>query len=107
MAEYILHIENGVRYHIFRELYKILSKAIEEDEFPYKQHSLAFRCRKCEDVIELRMKDIRGIYFYHEFIRVDFDKSSTWLSRYDNIEDIWIEKFEYLEDEQKTLLDEY
>lgn len=106
MAEYALYIDKGVPY-IYRELYEILLKAIEENEFPYKQHSVAFRCRKCEDVIELRIKDIRVIYFYQDFIRIDFDKSSTWLSKYDNIEDIWIEKFEYLEDEQKTLLDEY
>lgn len=105
MAEYALFIDRGVPY-IYRELYDILLNAIESTEFPFKQHSLCFRCRRCEDVIELRIKDIRLIYFYQDYMRIDFDESSVWLSPYDNVEDIWIEKLMY-EDEQMTLLDDF
>lgn len=106
MADYLLYADSGIP-DIFKNLYEILQKAKNADVFPFRQYSLCFRCRRCEDVIEMRIKNIRVLYFYQDYLRLDFDKESIWLSPYDNIEDIWIEKFEFLEDEQMTLLDDY
>lgn len=90
---------------IYRELYNILDDAKQKADFPFANHSLAFRCHNCEDVVEIRIKDIKEISFFNGYLRVDFDDTSIWLVSYDKIEDIWIEKFQYLEDEQRTLFE--
>lgn len=104
MSDYALYIESRVP-PIFEELYETLLKALEQDTSRYEGYSLAFRCRKCEDVIEIRIENIRVIYFYQDFIRLEFDKHSTWLSPYSAIEDIWIEKFTTVEDKQMKFED--
>lgn len=101
---YALYIESYVP-PMFQELYEMLLKSLEEDESRYEQHHLSFRCKNCEDVIEIRFHNIRVIYFYQDFIRLEFDESSSWLSPYTNIDDIWIEKYSLLDENQLTFDD--
>lgn len=84
---------------VFGALYTII-----KDNPPkrFENHIISFRCSDGEDVIEFRFCDIQAIIFEKHYIRVDFDNTGIWITLYDNINDIWIEK-NNIDDEQQTL----